>query len=287
MMPKLTYTEPLILGEKERILILAPHPDDESLAAGGLITFMRQYYPDVDLRVVITTNGDASYSAAFVQGSHLPNRRNFQLLALRRQEESLTALSILGLDRSQVSFWGFPDRGLIKLKEDCWNDQEVYTSPTTGFRLSEQTINSPRLRYTGANLLRLLENELTRFEPTTIIFPHPEDAHPDHQTLGLLTLQAADTLYKEQLFPKMLAYLTWSRGSFLGLQSHTRKNANEAPKHGHTWKTFPYPQPIQKQKEYALRAYRSQRIAAGSLLKAGGRSTQEAFVQLMKDEHLQ
>ena len=282
-MSTLTHTSPLTLGEKERILILAPHPDDESLAAGGLIAFMRQSHPEAELRVVIATNGDASYSAAFLHGSHLPTKQNFRSLALQRQQESLTALSALGVDRSLVSFWGFPDQGLAKLKETYWNTQKTYTSPTTGFCLAEQTINSPWLRYTGANLLRLIENELTDFKPTIIIFPHPEDAHPDHHTLAILTLEAFDAHYKEQTSPKMLAYMTWSQNSFVALQSHARKSANTSTKSENAWQSFSFSKAIQKQKEKALSAYRSQNVAAMSQLKAGARSTQERFIQLVQE----
>jgi hypothetical protein len=59
----------------ERILILAPHPDDECLSAGGIIASMQQYRPESEIRVVIATNGDASYTTVLFHGSHLPSHK--------------------------------------------------------------------------------------------------------------------------------------------------------------------------------------------------------------------
>src|SRR6185436_13266441 len=67
----------------ERIMVIAPHPDDEVLAAGGVIANAVQC--GIPLRVIVATNGDASYATALAYGSHLLTRKNFQQQAVMRQ----------------------------------------------------------------------------------------------------------------------------------------------------------------------------------------------------------
>src|SRR5207247_6384648 len=54
--PKVPAVQPLTLPAHPRVLVFAPHPDDESLAAGGLIT--RLVHAGDAVRVVFVTNGD-------------------------------------------------------------------------------------------------------------------------------------------------------------------------------------------------------------------------------------
>jgi len=264
----------------ERILIFAPHPDDESLAAGGVIASMWQDRPESQIRVIIATNGDASYTTALFHGSHTFTKRHFQSIAIARQQESLTALTILGLYESQICFWGFPDRGLLQLRQKYWGREAAYRSPATGFCRAEQAINSPPLQYNGMNLLRLIQDELRTFRPTTIIFPHPQDAHPDHQTLAFLTLFAAGTQYARRTFPQMLAYRMWSGNKFWMTGAHAGKNAKatlsqNAPQG--EWKLFPLSKSVREQKAIALGCYRSQDFAAGQLLENSAKNEQEIF----------
>jgi LmbE family N-acetylglucosaminyl deacetylase len=72
------------------VLILAPHPDDESLATGGL----QQHYPDA--RVIIVTDGEAA-------------RRVIPNLACRRRREARAARRQLGLSTRRLWFLGLPD----------------------------------------------------------------------------------------------------------------------------------------------------------------------------------
>jgi LmbE family N-acetylglucosaminyl deacetylase len=82
-------------------LILAPHPDDESLGCGGLIAALAACgRPPI---VVCVTDGSASHPGS---RSHPPAR-----LTRLREAEMRTACDILGLADAQLHFLGLPDAG--------------------------------------------------------------------------------------------------------------------------------------------------------------------------------
>ena len=60
--------EPLLLGDDERILVLAPHPSDETLAAGGLIQEATAL--EIPVRVCFFTMGDNNEIAALFTRRH-------------------------------------------------------------------------------------------------------------------------------------------------------------------------------------------------------------------------
>lgn len=93
---------PAELLRGERALVLAPHPDDESLGCGGLIALAAA--AGAPCAVAILTDGAASHpgSAAWP-----PSR-----LAREREAETRTALSRLGHPAERVDFLGFPDAAL-------------------------------------------------------------------------------------------------------------------------------------------------------------------------------
>ena len=83
----------------QSLLVVAPHPDDEVIGAGGLIHAMRRLGRRV--RVVVASDGAASH----------PNSRLFRpaALAALRRTESITALASLGVARDDIHFCDFPD----------------------------------------------------------------------------------------------------------------------------------------------------------------------------------
>lgn len=83
-------------------LILAPHPDDESLGCGGLIAACCQ--AGILPRVAILTDGAASHPGS---ATHPPAR-----LAAVREAEARIALGRLGLPPGHVVFLRFPDTGM-------------------------------------------------------------------------------------------------------------------------------------------------------------------------------
>ncbi|MBU8545593.1 PIG-L family deacetylase [Roseomonas sp. ROY-5-3] len=101
-LPHGTSLAPL-LGTEGAALVLAPHPDDESLGCGGLLaTCVAEKRQTM---VVVVSDG---------AGSH-PFSREWppERMAALRQAEARTAVVMLGLDPAlQLHFLGLPDRAV-------------------------------------------------------------------------------------------------------------------------------------------------------------------------------
>lgn len=171
------------LDPDDRVLILAPHPDDEILGTAGLM--MAAQAVGAEVRIVLVTSGDG-YSWAARAWLKKTNVSRDDLIAFGqvREAESRTALARLGVEEFALQYLGYPDRGLAALWEAHW--EVPATSRFTG-RSSDPEGNST---YTGSELLRRLEQILSGYQPTVLLLPHPLDAHSDHWALAGFTLQA-------------------------------------------------------------------------------------------------
>lgn len=90
------------LGEMLRgrpALVVAPHPDDESLGCGGLIAEAARLGEVV--HIVVVTDGAGSHAGS---GTHRP-----ETLRRLRQDETLEAAAVLGVPPARVSFLDLPD----------------------------------------------------------------------------------------------------------------------------------------------------------------------------------
>ncbi len=96
--PRLTLAVP----KGRRVVVLAPHPDDETLGCGLLIA--RLVRTGVPVAVVALTDGDASHPGSL--------RWPPQALAQTRRRELRRALQRLGAGRAAVRFMGWPDGAL-------------------------------------------------------------------------------------------------------------------------------------------------------------------------------
>ena len=85
--------------EANRALIVAPHPDDEVLGAGGLVH--RLLAASVDVEVVAVTDGEASHPLSAAA-------RAIDFAAVR-SAEVVTSLGHLGWDQPKVTRLGIPD----------------------------------------------------------------------------------------------------------------------------------------------------------------------------------
>ncbi len=134
-----------------RAMILAPHPDDESLGCGGLIAELCQRArPPV---VVILTDGAASHPGSY---SHPPAR-----LRQVRAAEARKAVSLLGLPPENLVFLDYPDTKL----------------PASGEALDAAA-------EAVATLARRLDCKV-------VIGPWRHDPHCDHEAAACVAEQAA------------------------------------------------------------------------------------------------
>lgn len=207
--PGLNDLNPLPLDGHQRILILAPHCDDESLGSAGLI--QESLRKNIQVRVVIATNGDGFLFATMEDFRRLyPSHADFIRMGNLRQQESLAAMQVIGLRPDQVIFLSYPDRGTPALWNDHWSAQSPYRSPYIGDNQSPYPITyNPQSVYAGEDYLADLQAILASYRPDLIIYPHPNDMHPDHWGLSAFTRLAVALLEKADpsYHPDMYAYL--------------------------------------------------------------------------------
>lgn len=96
---RLDALPPLDVGKPRKVIVIAPHPDDEVLGVGGLIQFLIASGTPVE--VLAVTDGEGSHPGA----TEDPARR----LGDVRPQETLLALRRLGWPAPRVTRLGVPD----------------------------------------------------------------------------------------------------------------------------------------------------------------------------------
>jgi len=135
------------------LLVVAPHPDDESLGAAGLMALMHR--AGAAVAVVVVSDGGASH----------PNSRRFSRggLADQRTHEARVALEALDIDPAGLEFWHVADGG-------------VPAEGEPGF---------DALVERAAAVLR-------RLRPGTLVLPWRADPHRDHLACSLIWRRARE-----------------------------------------------------------------------------------------------
>jgi len=183
-----------------RVLVLAPHPDDETLATGGLL--QRALAAGAAVRVVFVTDGEENpWPQRVLERRWHIDCAGRARWAARRRAEALAALACLGVLPSSARFLGFPDQGLTRL-----------------------------LLAGGRGIVAQLAAEL-RWCPTLVVAPAGADRHPDHSALAALLRLAVHHLPPGQRRFTQLAYVVHGRAPRpalrlpLGARERARKQA--------------------------------------------------------------
>jgi LmbE family N-acetylglucosaminyl deacetylase len=172
---------PLKIPAPSRLLVIAPHPDDEVIGAGGLIRRVRARGGTA--RVVYLTDGEAYTAGVEAEERRAdPSASDYRDYGRRRRREARAALKRLGVDEEALTFLGFPNNGLAQLMSVYWSEQrDAFTSPYTRRdrpRPSQMVV--PATRYRGEDLTQELAEIIGDFQPTIIVVPRREDQHVDH-----------------------------------------------------------------------------------------------------------
>ena len=159
----LPFVAPETVREWGRTLIVAPHPDDESLGCGGAIALLRAF----EQPVFVLTMSDGAMSHPN-SPSHPPDK-----LRDLREREMLAALETLRVEAANVTFFRYRDRA-------------VPNSDAADF----------------SHAVARLQNYLRQIEPQTIITPWRRDPHPDHRaTTAIVSAAIADSSIKLLEYP--------------------------------------------------------------------------------------
>ncbi len=188
--------EELVVPPKLRVLVVAPHPDDESIGAGGLM--QRTLAADGRVHVLFMTNGDGYPEAVTMATSHHePTAADYRGFGELRRAEALVALERYHVLPVSVTFLGFPDGGLAEI----WRRGPrvpAYQSPfTRDDNPPYPEAYDPRARYVSRDLVRLLARLIAVADPDWIVLPAVVDNHPDHCATFTFVLAALQSLAAE------------------------------------------------------------------------------------------
>lgn len=175
------------------VLVLAPHPDDEVLMAGGVIA--RALSTGARVEVVVLTNGDLTCARD----------------GLVRQRETLAALAAIGLPATQVHFLGYADGHLAGLRvtplevERRRADGSCTAGTTTAARHVTLVDDTPR-PLTADALTDDLTAVLAATKPRHVYLPHGIDTHPDHAMTYVFFRRALDRLSEAPLVHRSVVH---------------------------------------------------------------------------------
>jgi LmbE family N-acetylglucosaminyl deacetylase len=225
---------------KRRIVVIAPHPDDEVLATGGVI--QEHLRKGQIVKVLLVTCGDGQR-----RGLLLPPR-HFLRLGERRYRESVSALGLLGVAEKNIIALGYPDRGLAHLSESPYRSR--YTKVCA---VPYEWAYRPGAPYTRESVLRDLREILERERPEVIYLPHPRDRHSDHRATYLL---ARAVLQRGELRHYLIHYGAWPLPA--GKYPQRRLLPPRALRDGAAWLEHELRPDQIERKYHAVRCYRSQ-----------------------------
>jgi len=193
------------IKNEDKILILAPHIDDEMISSSGII--MQAKTKGARIKIVYLTCGDENLGSVIKEDKSLKiNPNDFIALGKRRITEGKNAAKILGLTEEELFFLGYPDGGLTPMFSHFYNSAVPFSSLGTKFTFNPYS-NTGKIgqTYLGKNVTADLEEIIKEFAPTIIIAPHIRDKHPDHHAAYLFLEKALESISYQN--SKIFCYL--------------------------------------------------------------------------------
>lgn len=139
------------MSSKQPILIVAPHPDDETLGCGGILGMKSK--AGVDVHVAVLSDGSMLFAALFGTATS-PSPQ--EVSSLRKKETERT-VSFLGGNSDYIHYFDFLD-GTLSEQIDAVSDR--------------------------------LASLIDKLQPAEIYTPDPYEQHPDHVAANIIAKAA-------------------------------------------------------------------------------------------------
>jgi len=257
--PNTPQLEPIT--KEDKILILAPHPDDEALSLGGLI--QKAVKVGADVRVTYLTSGEHNQLAFIVYEKRFVIKQKALIkMGELRQKEAISAMKFFGVPEENLIFLGYPDFGTLVIFLRNWGDSKPFKNMLT--RVSNvpyENALTPNAPYKGESILADIESVLTKYKPTKIFVTNPVDTNRDHKALYLFLQVALWDLKGKIPQPQVIPYLIHCYGWPKPRNYHPELYLNIPKLLGNSqieWRSSDLSDEEIKQKEKAIRLYRSQ-----------------------------
>lgn len=270
----------------DRILVVAPHPDDEALGAAGLL--QRAVESGADVRVVYLTHGDNNeISSLFYFKKPIITKANLLRIGDLRESEGETAMQLLDIPDKKLIFLGYPDGGMLSIWRKRWGSARPYKNLLTEVDTvpyeDDPSYGSP---YKGESVQKDLHRIFSEYRPTHVFVTVPFDKHADHRAAYLFTqlalLDLAGTIPRPELFGYVVHARRWPRP-----RAYKPGHALAPPDAGiHEgqldWVRFPLAEKEVSVKKEAIARYKSQMTYTKKFLLSFVR-TNELFLPLLQE----
>ncbi len=247
------------LKPTDRILVLAPHPDDEVLGCGGII--QQALHLNLPVRVVFLTNGDNNQWSFLIYRKHpVIFSGAAESMGRVRQAEAVAAAGALGLGAQQLTFLGYPDFGTMSIWYTHWNDRPPFRSfLTRTAAVPYKNVFRPGAPYKGEEILRDLDRILQDFQPTKLFVSHPADHNGDHLAFYLFSRVALWETGMEntvEVYPYLIHHKGWPKSH--GYKPRLALSPPEVFNEEIRWFSSPLSSDAIDRKYAALKKHRSQ-----------------------------
>ncbi len=266
----------------DRLLIVAPHEDDETLGAGGLI--QQAVAAGAAVRVVYLTYGDHNELGflLYKKRPSLTPAEHARMGELRRRE-AIHAMARLGVPADHLVFLGYPDGDTLDMWKRAWGETPPWRSRATRTSFvpyaDAASYGHP---HKGEAILQDLERELLTFRPTHVAVTQPVDGHPDHRAcylyLEVALLNVAGRLPTPQLLTYPIHIGTWPHPYGFRPQIWLPV-PTPLTDGGFRWWMVPLTKAQVTRKQEAIRDYRSQLVGAQGWMTAFARRN-ELFAEI-------
>lgn len=192
---------------QKRVLVIAPHEDDEILACAGVIK--RAVDNGDDIRVLYVTNGDIGN------------------LQKTRIQESIAALSLLGVGKDKIIYLGYGDSTIMNLYNSkstpevtipSKNNIQTTSFPEIGLMSYHTAKYGNEAYYTRHNITDDFYQALLEFQPDEIYMPAQSENHPDHSASAFFTIETILRMKQTISYqPTIFEYMIYAYNTPMGL----------------------------------------------------------------------